>query len=189
MESGEKCGGLRMARRVGRRRQQAVMLGMLVVVCALAAVFLYNVWTTHVFCSEIEQLSSEVRNLQYETDALKSAYEDQKNSTKRTIDTRAMVKSIDELSTRLQQTQSAINSLKNFAENTHKGLGSLGEQVNEHLSQPHHLTFDLDSLCSTQREQCTVPSSRQGGYWKSCRTHATALNQAVSIIIVGLMHM
>ena len=248
MLSSEKPTSLRMAKRANKRRDLAVFLGLFVVALALAVVFLYNLWATHVFCSEIEQLSSEVQSLQHKTDSLKSAYLVLKNSTQRrpiivedTIenlqpvekenvtelttssastvegisktdetfnviqqnieklkeeqrifgakvlskvdlnDTRAMLESINELSKKLQQTQSTVDSLKSSIDNTYKGLNSLGGQLNEHIGQPHHLTVNLETLCSTHREQCSVPSSRQGGYWKSCRTRSTTLNQAVSI--------
>ena len=215
-----------------------MLLSLLVVVGALAVVFLYGFWTNHVLSHEIELLNIEALNSRMEADQLRYAFrklnlsikgmvtgmnsslqenresfegndqvlshsermdklENMLASLRRELEasklvhlqsnsgsneTQVMQKSLEKLAIELHQTQTKVNSVKSFADNSYKGLNSLGEQVQEHIKR-HQSESDgvsLNNLCSTHRQSCIVPSSRQGQYWKSCRTPTTLIKEVVS---------
>lgn len=97
-------------------------------------------------------------------------------------ETQVMQNSVEKLAIELHQTQTTVKSVKSFADNSYKGLNTLGEQLQEHIKghQSESNGVSLSNLCSTHRQSCTVPSSRQGQYWKSCRTPTTLMKEVVS---------
>ncbi len=193
--------------RAAKRRNSWMSLGLLVTVGALVAVFLYSAWTNYVLSHEIEQLKLKAQHLRFGADQQKYFFGEFKNSTDGTITTLdsslkklngdhasfemkatrkltniseyivVVEKELTETKLGMQQTQTKVDAVESYAQNTYKGLNTLGEQSQDLIKQ--HPTINLADHCSTESVQCTAPSSKQGSYWKSCQTSKVTLNLPV----------
>ncbi len=192
-------------------RNSWMPLALLITVGALAVVFLYNVWTNHVLSHEIEQLKLKAQLLRFGAYQQKHFFGEFKNSTHGTITEldsslkklngdhssfklEATVnltnlsekiveveKELTETKLDLQQTQTKVDAVDSYAQNTYKGLNNLGEQFQDLIKQ--HPTINLADHCSTESMQCTAPSTKQGSYWKSCQTSKATLNLPVRVTV------
>lgn len=191
--------------RVVNRRSNALLLLLLVVVGTVALVFLYSLWTNHVYSQEINQLNSKAADLyldieQQKTEIanLKSLFDDSNMTSNISVlntgneakgNSTLLEKLTAAFDDKITQTkldlQSKLDSVKSYAANTYQGLNNLGEQFQKHIEKP--LVVDLADQCSAQVEHCTVPSSSsQGKYWKSCRTSRVELSIPVRLTVIQI---
>lgn len=184
--------------RVVKRRNRAVLLALLVIVCAVAIVFLYTLWTNHVWSREIYQLKHKASNLYSVIEHQRNEFRELQNALGESNSSllnnekgnitflekiAALQDEMTEMRSDMHQMRTKVDSVKSYAENTYQGLNNLGERFEKYIRDSR--VVNLADHCSTETEQCSVPSSsNQGKYWKSCRTVKVGLNIPVRISVI-----
>lgn len=184
--------------RVVKPRNNAVLLALLGIAGIVAIVFLYNLWTNHVWTHEIERLKTKATNLYLVVEQQKTALSELKNrfgdlnvesnSSLLSNDNATLLEKLNALKDEVTKTkldlQTNVDSVKSYAENTYQGLNNLGERFQNYIKEAQ---VNLADHCSMQIEHCSVPSSsNQGSYWKSCRTSRAKLSVPVRTMVIEI---